>query len=303
MFQNMLLSPPGMKTTPLEAARPLIKLALAEDLGSRGDVTTELFVSRGVRLRGAIVAKQDGVICGTRIAEKVFRLVDRSSRIAILKRDGSAVKPGDVVMKVSGGRALLTAERTALNFLQRMSGVASLTAEYARRLKGTRARIYDTRKTLPGWRALDKYAVRCGGGLNHRVGLYDAVLLKDNHWAGGRDVAAGVRDARRRFRGIVVELEAADMEQVRRAAAAGADIVLLDNMTPSQLRQAIAWLRARAPRVSVEVSGGVSLKTIRALGRLGPDRISVGRVTHSAPALDLSLEIAPVAPADRRRSR
>jgi nicotinate-nucleotide pyrophosphorylase (carboxylating) len=184
-----------------------------------------------------------------------------------------------------------------------MSGVATLTALYSARLSGTRARVFDTRKTLPGWRALDKHAVRCGGGRNHRFGLYDAVLLKDNHWAGGRDVAAGVRQARRRYPGILVELEAADMEQVRRAAEAGADIVLLDNMTPARLREAIAWLRRRAPRVEIEVSGRVSLKTIRSIGKLGPDRISVGRVTHSAPALDLSLEIAPVTPAGRRAGR
>ena len=292
-----------MDNLTLNAARPLIRLSLAEDLGARGDVTTELFVPRHVRMHGAIVAKQNGVVCGTKIAELVFKLVDRGCRVSLSKKDGSTVKPGDVVMKVSGGRALLTAERTALNFLQHMSGVATLTAAYAARLKGTRAKVYDTRKTLPGWRALDKYAVRCGGGRNYRVGLYDAVLLKDNHWAGGRDVATGVREARRRYRGISVELEAADMDQVRRAAQAGADIVLLDNMTPARLREAIGWLRAHAPRTEIEVSGGVSLETIRKIGALGPDRISVGRVTHSAPALDLSLEIAPVTPADRRRTR
>jgi nicotinate-nucleotide pyrophosphorylase (carboxylating) len=195
-------------------------------------------------------------------------------------------------MRVSGSRALLTAERTALNFLQHLSGVATLTSLYAEKLKGTRAKVFDTRKTLPAYRELDKYAVRCGGGANHRLGLYDAVLLKDNHWAGGRDVPAGVRAARKKYPGILVELEAADLSQVARALAAGADVILLDNMTRPLLRRAIALIRKASPSTQIEISGGVSLETIRALGKLGADRISVGRLTHSAPALDLSLEIA-----------
>ena len=211
--------------------------------------------------------------------------------MAILLGDGRAVKPGDTVMRVAGTRALLSAERTALNFLQRLSGVATLTAQYSARLKGTRARIYDTRKTLPGYRELDKYAVRCGGGTNHRMGLYDAALLKDNHWAGGRDVESGVRAARRKYPGLVIEIEAADLSQVERAVAAEADVILLDNMARPLLRRAIALIRKKAPKTEIEISGGVSLATVRALGRLGPDRISVGRLTHSAPALDLSLEI------------
>ncbi len=269
----------------------LIQAALKEDLGSRGDVTTEFFVPKGARLSGRVVAKQAGVISGTELAAEVFRRVDRRTRVAILKKDGSRVKPGDGVIKVSGGPALLTAERTALNFLQRMSGVATLTSVYAAKLKGTRAKVLDTRKTLPGWRELDKYAVKCGGGENHRFGLYDAVLAKDNHWASGVDMAAAVKAARRKYPGLIVELEADDMAQVERALAAKADVILLDNMSPALLGKAIGLVRRAAPRVKIEVSGGVTPATIGAIGRLGPDYVSVGRITHSAPALDLSLEI------------
>ena len=275
-----------------KSARALIRLALREDLGARGDVTTKLFLPTLARLKGRIIAKQAGVVCGTEIAALVFKIVDQRAKISILKRDGSRVRPGDAVMRLSGGRSLLTAERTALNFLQRLSGVATLTSAYAARLKGTRARIYDTRKTLPGWRELDKCAVRCGGGRNHRFGLYDAVLLKDNHWAEGTDIEAAVRKARRRYPGIAVELEAADLRQVESALAAGADIVLLDNMSLARLRRAIRFIRSWSPKTQIEVSGNVSLSTIRAIAKLGPDRISVGRLTHSAPALDLSLEIS-----------
>lgn len=269
----------------------LIQAALEEDLGQRGDVTTELFVDPRARLSGRVVAKEAGVVCGVRVAAEVFKRVDRGCKVAILLGDGRRCKPGDTVMRVSGGRALLTAERTALNFLQRMSGVATLTSRYADKLKGSRAKVYDTRKTLPGWRELDKYAVKCGGGVNHRIGLYDAVLVKDNHWAGGRDVVDGVRAARRKYPGILVELEAADQAQVERALTARPDVILLDNMTRPQLRRAIALIRRRAPKTHIEISGGVSLETLAALGRLGADRISVGRITHSVPALDLSLEL------------
>jgi len=281
------------------ATLALVRAALREDLGTRGDVTTEFFVPKGARLSGRIVAKQAGVVCGVDIARRVFTLVDRGARVKLLKKDGARVRPGDGVLAVSGGPGLLTAERTALNFLQRMSGVATLTSSYAAKLKGTRTKVLDTRKTVPGWRELDKYAVRCGGGFNYRLGLYDAVLTKDNHWASGIEMEAAVRAARRKYPGIAVELEAADMEQVERALAAKADVILLDNMTPSQLRRAIARVRRAAKRTEIEISGGVTLENIGRLGRLGADWISVGRLTHSAPALDLSLEITA---ASRRRA-
>lgn len=270
--------------------RTLVKAALEEDLGEVGDVTSRYFIPSHSKLHGKIIAKQDGVICGTLLASETFRLLGCHSKILV--RDGSRVARGRAVMKITGGRALLTAERTALNFLQHLSGISTLTRTYVDRIHHTKARIYDTRKTLPGWRALEKYAVKCGGGRNHRMGLYDAVLVKDNHWASGVDVVAQVKAVRRKHPGISVELEAADMAQVGRALFAKPDIILLDNMTVHVLKKAIVSIRKALPPCEIEISGGVDLKTVRALALLGPDRISIGRLTHSAPALDLSLEIS-----------
>ncbi|MFA6317700.1 MAG: nicotinate-nucleotide diphosphorylase [Elusimicrobiota bacterium] len=292
--------------------RDLVRRALAEDLGKKGDVTTLLFVPKGARVSGRIIIKAPGVLCGTAAAAEAFRQADRSVRVRVLKRDGLRVRPGQAVMSVSGGRGILTAERTALNILQHLSGVATATAEYAARVKGTRARIFDTRKTLPGLRRLDKYAVLCGGGRNHRMGLHDAILLKDNHWACGKvsrpsagpcgDIASGAcgsgllaaaAKARRRYPRMVLEIEAADLAQVRLALAARPDIILLDNMGRPMLKKAIRLIRTTRPSTQVEISGGVSLATVAGLAKLGPDRISVGRITHSAPALDMSLELDP----------
>lgn len=275
----------------VRAAGPLIRAALEEDLSRRGDLTTQEFLPAGLKLSGRIVSKAPGVLSGIEIAAAVFRKAAPGCSVRILKKDGARVRPGDAVMKVSGGRNLLTAERTALNFLQHLSGIATLTKEYADAVRGLRPRIYDTRKTLPGWRALEKYAVRCGGGFNHRMGLYDMVLLKDNHWNAGSDPKRKIEEFRRRWRGVEIMLEAASLSQVERALAARPELILLDNMGPALLRKAIALIRKRGPKVQIEISGGVNLKTVRGLARLGPDRISIGRLTHSAPALDLSLEI------------
>ncbi|MBI4679210.1 MAG: nicotinate-nucleotide diphosphorylase [Elusimicrobia bacterium] len=294
----------------MKGIQETVKRALAEDLGRRGDITTQLFVPRSTKLRGRVVAKADGVICGTGVAREVFRQVEPGAKVRVLVPDGRPVRKGQAVLEVRGGRGILTAERTALNFLQHLSGIATLTAAYARLVKGTRAKIHDTRKTIPGLRALAKYAVICGGGLNHRMGLHDAVLLKDNHWARGKeslptagpcgDNAAGAwpadllrsaKEARRRYPGMMLEIEAADLPQVRMAVEAEPDVILLDNMTTATLKEAIRLIRAARPSPQVEISGGVSLATVRSLAKLGPDRISVGRITHSAPALDLSLEL------------
>jgi nicotinate-nucleotide pyrophosphorylase (carboxylating) len=269
--------------------KSLIQSAFKEDLGTAGDLTSRYFVPATLRLEGYIVAKDKGVVAGARIAEEVFRLQGCHSRILV--HDGSPVAPGRKIMKVWGGRALLTAERTALNFMQRLSGIATTTSHYVRAIKGTRARIIDTRKTLPGWRELDKYAVVCGGGRNHRMGLYDMVLLKDNHWAAGMDIQAQVALFRRKFPKVPVEIEAATLDQVALALVAGADIVLLDNMPAALLKKSIKLIRDLS-KAKIEISGGVNLKTVRALAKLGPDFISVGRLTHSAPALDMSLEVA-----------
>lgn len=275
----------------MKPPRALIRAALREDLGSRGDLTTRFFVPLGARMAGRVLAKEEGVVCGTKIAMEVFRACDPRCRVRILIPDRQRARKGRTIMKVAGGRAILAAERTALNFLQHLSGIATLTAAYVARVRGTRAKIYDTRKTLPGWRGLEKYAVRCGGGFNHRMGLHDAVLVKDNHWTRGSGLRRGVEAARRKYPRISVEIEAASLDQLRRALDAGPDIVLLDNMTLPRLRRAISLARRSAPKVLIEISGGVSLRSVRSLARLGPDRISVGRITHSAPALNLSLEI------------
>ncbi|MFA6003818.1 MAG: carboxylating nicotinate-nucleotide diphosphorylase [Elusimicrobiota bacterium] len=271
--------------------KTLIREALREDIGPRGDVTTELFVPRTARFSGRIRARSAGVICGTELARRVFQACAPRCRVRIAVKDGGRVRPGQTVMTISGGRGLLTAERTALNFLQRLSGIATLTAAFVAQVRGTRARILDTRKTLPGWRALDKYAVRCGGGCNHRLGLYDAVMVKDNHWLRPAGFAQAVKELRRRHPRMLLIIEADHLAHVRRSLVLGADVILLDNMPQPMLRRAISMIRGVSKRTQIEVSGGVSLSSVRALARLGPDRISVGRITHSAPALDLGLDL------------
>ena len=278
-----------MRRPPPSAWRGLLRDALREDLGRDGDVTTRFFVPKDARLSLRVVSREAGVICGLDIAAAAFKACDPRARVTMLARDGARVRPGKAVMAVEGGRGLLTAERTALNFLQRLSGVATLTRRYVDRVKGTRARILDTRKTLPGWRALDKYAVACGGGVNHRLGLYDAAMVKDNHYGG--DLMEGAARLRRRFPHKPLIVECDSPAQVTRALALKPDVLLLDNMRGMRLGREIRRIRALAPRVKVEVSGGVGLAEVRALASLGPDRISIGRLTHSAPALDLGLDL------------
>jgi len=285
--------------------RDLVRRALREDLGRRGDLTTLRFLPPARSYSARIVAKAEGILCGRALADEVFRRACPSARLRWRFRDGNRIRRGDVLCRIRGPRGILTAERTALNFLQHLSGIATLTDRYAARVRGTRARVYDTRKTLPGWRALAKYAVRTGGGRNHRMGLHDMVLLKDNHLTGwglegpgdpgipSPAVVRRLRAFRRRHPRVPVEIEARDAAEVRLALALGADLILLDNMPRAVLRRNIRFIRERSPKTRVEVSGGVDLRSVTALARLGPDRISVGRLTHSAPALDLSLKLDP----------
>lgn len=268
----------------------LIDLALEEDAGL-GDVTSRAIFSDSHRSRGFIEARQNLVLCGLDIAVRVFERVDPSVRTKLLARDGQRIAAGNRVLAVSGPTAsILTAERTALNFLQRLSGIATLTRSFAAAVAGTRVRIVDTRKTTPGWRALEKYAVRCGGGFNHRSSLGEHVLIKDNHIAAAGSLTKAVARAQAAApHPARIEVEAGTLAEVREALRAGAEIILLDNMSPALIRQAVALIAGAAV---VEVSGGVRLETVRDFALPGVDIISIGALTHSAPAADLSLSLS-----------
>lgn len=269
--------------------REIVRRALAEDLGW-GDVTTEATVATDLRARGEIVAKCDCVIAGLDVAAETFRQLDPSVVFTVLKPDGSLCSPGDVVAEVRGAAgAMLTAERTALNLLQRLSGIATLARRFVE-AAGERITILDTRKTTPTLRALEKYAVRAGGASNHRSGLDDAILIKDNHIRLAGGVATAMERMRTARHELPIEIEAQSLEQVDEAIAAGADIILVDNLPIDQVREAV---RRIAGRAKVEISGGVTLERIPELASTGADYVSVGALTHSAPAVDLSFELEP----------
>jgi len=278
--------------------RQLIRAALREDLGIRGDVTSLATIPSGSRSTARIVARENGVLCGVDIARKVFRQCDRGIRTTSRYRDGMKIRRAQTILEIRGKtRAILAAERTALNFIQRLSGIATLTHHFMVNLKlkirNSKLRILDTRKTTPLLRTLEKYAVRCGGGANHRAGLHDMVLIKDNHLAAlksrfRRPIREAVSRSRKRWPGLKVEVECDTLAQVLEAVEAGADILLLDNMKSSQLRRAVQIVRGRA---KTEASGGVTLKTVSTIARTGVDFISVGALTHSAPSMDFSLEL------------
>lgn len=275
-----------------------VREALAEDLGSRGDITTDATVRADATAVATFGARRAGVIAGLPVAEAAFHLIDPRVTFDALVRDGDAVVPGAVVARVEGSaRALLTAERVALNFLCHMSGIATLTRRYADAVAGTRARIIDTRKTTPGLRAFEKYAVRCGGGGNHRSGLYDAILIKDNHIVAAGGVESAVAAARAHAGHMVkIEVEVGTLDELAQALKHPIDAVLLDNMDVTVLRQAVAMVSGRA---LTEASGGVTLETVRAIAETGVDLISVGALTHSAPILDLGLDFVTSAGAAR----
>jgi nicotinate-nucleotide pyrophosphorylase (carboxylating) len=286
----------GFTPDEVAACRTLVELALAEDLGPAGDRTSQALIPAGQPGRAAFVARTSGVVAGLPAAAMVCSAVDPALTFEPAVTDGSPVERGGVLATVTGPlRSILVAERTALNFLQRLSGVASLTRKYVEAVAGFRAKVLDTRKTTPGWRVLEKYAVRMGGGTNHRLGLYDGILIKDNHLAGlGGDVRKAVALARTfpGNAGLPVEVEVDSLEQLEAALAARADIVLLDNMTPDRMREAVSRRDAVAPGTLLEASGGVNLTTVREIASTGVDRISVGALTHSAPALDIALDYA-----------
>jgi nicotinate-nucleotide pyrophosphorylase (carboxylating) len=273
----------------------LIDLALTEDLSDETDVTSRATIPEGARGEAALVARSPGVLAGLDAAERVCKRVDPKLEFAAVRQDGYRVGKGETFATVEGPiRSILMAERTALNFLQRLSGVASLTRQYVDAVAGLPVKILDTRKTTPGWRLLEKYAVRMGGGTNHRIGLFDMVLIKDNHLAAmsPRETAIeqAIRAARAAFPNLPVELEVDSLDQLEQALASRPDFVLLDNMNVDLLRRAVARRNAIAPTIQLEASGGVTLDTVRAIAETGVDRISVGALTHSAKALDIALD-------------
>lgn len=271
-----------------------VSRALDEDLGLAGDITSRACIPAAMRARLAMVSRKPGVIAGMQLAVEAFRQADPELAIKVHRPDGSVIAPGETLLTVEGNaRAILAGERTALNFTGRMSGTATLTAEYVRRIQGTNAVIVCTRKTTPGLRAFEKFAVLCGGGRNHRFGLFDAVLIKDNHVAVAGGIAAALRAAKQQVGHLVkIEIEVDSLEQLDEVIAEGADVVLLDNMKPDQLADAVARVKAGRPALLTEASGGINLQTVTGIAQTGVDLISVGALTHSAPVLDLGLDIA-----------
>ena len=283
----------------MEKVRALVRVALKEDIG-KGDITSKLTVPKRAQALALIMAKEDAVIAGLPAAKLVYEMVDPALAFDGLLQDGSRVEFGDILVKIQGSaRSILAGERVALNFLQHLSGVATLTAKYVEQVQGTSAKILDTRKTLPGFRVLDKYAVRIGGGTNHRMGLYDMVLIKSNH----AELAGGIGNAIRKIKrsngkGTKVVAEVRTLNEATEALFASPDRLLLDNMSLDKIREVVALVetsnRAREVKTDLEVSGGVNLDNVRAIAQTGVNFISVGALTHSARAVDLSLTLREI---------
>ncbi len=275
----------------IESASHLIDLALREDLGEAGDLTSKSTLSEDARLHGRLVAKANGVIAGLPLVAMVYQHVDPAVQVRFMCSDGEHVTPRTLVCEIEGkGQSILTGERVALNFLQRLSGIASLTAQFVGAVNGTKAVILDTRKTTPGWRSLEKYAVTQGGGHNHRIGLYDMVMIKDNHIDGAGGITAAVKAVRAYppAANIPIEVEVRTLDELREVLPLNVDRVLLDNMSDDRMREAVAITNGR---VKLEASGNMSLERVPLVAATGVDYISVGALTHSAPALDLSMKI------------
>jgi len=274
---------------PLVRVERVVRDALAEDLADGVDVTSVATISDRHHSRMTLVARQSGIVCGLSFAEAVFAIVDPDVHVEYTAADGEHVSPGAVLMTIKGvTRSLLAAERTALNLLGRLSGIASLTAQWVEAIAGTSATVRDTRKTTPGLRALEKYAVRCGGGANHRMSLTDAALIKDNHVAAAGSVGAALDAVKQRYPQVPCEVEVDTIEQLREACEHTDGLILLDNFTVEQVRQAVELV---AGRNQLEVSGGLSLTTVRAYAETGVDFVAVGALTHSAPVMDIAAEL------------
>lgn len=293
------------KLSPADFSK-LVVVALSEDRANQ-DITCKSLFNSSQRVTAQIIAQREGILCGIDAVSLAFQKMDSQCIIQKYARDGERIKPAQKILTVKGrANRILAAERTALNFLQHLSGVATMTKKFVSAVKGTEAKIYDTRKTIPGLRALQKYAVRCGGGENHRMNLSEMAMVKDNHLKIVGSSELGVRSLKSKLpKGVQLEIEAKNLKEVELALNSKADIIMLDNMTIPQLKKAVHFIRSYRPphlnplprgeragvRVLIEVSGGVNLRNVRQIARLGVDRISVGMITHSAPALDLSLEV------------
>lgn len=276
----------------MELIRKHIRLWLEEDIGT-GDVTTLTTIPLDHASKGIIHVKEDGIVCGLRIAQEVFAVIDASLRFETKVVEGSSVYKGTVLAEVEGNtRNILLGERLSLNLMQRLSGIATKTREFVDALEGLPTRLVDTRKTTPGHRLLEKYAVRVGGGHNHRFGLYDAVMIKDNHIKGSGGITQAVQAARQQIpHTMKIEVEVEDFDQLHEALSAGADIIMLDNMVPVKMKEAVSIIKSKAPHIVVEGSGSVTPQTIKAMAESGVDVISVGRLTYSVAALDISLDL------------
>ena len=272
----------------------LIALAVAEDIGD-GDHTTLSTIPAEARGCQQLIVKEEGILAGVAMARRVFQYFDPELKMTVFIEDGAHVRPGDIAFEVTGStRSLLQTERTMLNIMQRMSGIATTTHRYQQQLEGTGCRVLDTRKTTPGMRLIEKEAVRIGGGTNHRIGLYDMILIKDNHvdFAGGIDRAVSAAKAYCKERGkrLKIEVEVRDSHEIEQALRAGVDRIMLDNFTPERTREAVRQIRSADPRVEIESSGGITYRTLRAYGESGVDYISVGALTHSVKGLDMSFK-------------
>lgn len=281
-------------TTREELIDRLIDLAFAEDIGD-GDHTTLSTIPASETGRQRLIVKEEGILAGVEIARRVFEKFDPTLKMTVFIEDGAHVRPGDVAFVVEGSvRSLLQTERTMLNIMQRMSGIATMTAKYQSRLEGLDCKVLDTRKTTPGMRILEKDAVKIGGGSNHRIGLFDMILIKDNHvdFAGGipAAVSAAKEYCKERGKNLKIELEVRNTEEIRQALEAGVDRIMLDNFTPERTREAVELIRSVNPSVEIESSGGITLDTLRAYGEAGVDFISVGALTHSVRGLDMSFK-------------
>lgn len=298
MLGRFRLKANGSPELDISKVRPLLESALLEDIGA-GDITTETLIPPGSRAEGTFISRQGGVLAGGILLQPLFALLDPAVVVELKMQEGSPLRPGDVLASIRGPAApILKGERQALNFLARLSGIASLTRLYVEAVKGTPTEIFDTRKTTPGWRLLEKYAVRMGGGSNHRLGLYDQILIKDNHLklVCPAELNLAIGRARQTLPGVRIELEVETLTELEPALKPGVDIILLDNMTCAELEEAVRTVRQlpQPGRPILEASGGITLENVREIALTGVDRISVGALTHSATALDISLELKPV---------